>query len=437
MQVNNRRRNDLKILFITGGSPWPAQLGVNQRTNLLLRALRQCGEVETVIYSRYATVGDGDREYLRDRYGVAAHFVQRTPGERWPWRLAESVSPRFASRLGIHVGGMGLWYRPQADIASWLAERVGQEHYDLIVGRYLRVLAGSGALAYRPVMLDLDDYDCSAYRSRLQQPGLSALSRFSAWRQARQVERVVPALLGRCDHIWVASGADRDLLPSYPTSVLPNIPFVADDGEPPPPCAPRPESRTILMVGSLCHTVNVDAVERFLRAVWPRIRAAVADSEFRIVGYGMTDDQKRRWRAVEGVVPVGFVEDLREEYERCAFTVVPIFEGGGTKIKVLESLQYGRTLVGTAHSCRGYEDTLRHLESIWIAPDEESVVEGCLRLLNDPDLRVAMAEAGHDVVERHYSCDAFQRAVREAIECVTASSRGVQSRRGSQEAVKS
>lgn len=428
--MSNSPRNDLRILFITGGSPWPAQLGVNQRTNLLLRALRQCGDVETVIYARYATVGDGDREHLRDRYGVTAHFVQRTPGERWPWRLAGSVSPRLASRLGVHVGGTGLWYQPQTDIAGWLAQRVGQGRFDLIVGRYLRVLAGSGALAYRPVMLDLDDYDCSAYRSRLQQPGLSALSRFSAWRQAKQVERVVPSLLGRCDHIWVASRADQDLLPTYPTSILPNVPFVTDEGQPPSPCAPRLESKTILMVGSLCHTVNVAAIKRFLDAVWPRVRAGVPGSEFRIVGYGMTEDQKRRWGAVEGVVPVGFVEDLREEYERCAFAVVPIFEGGGTKIKVLESLQYGRTLVGAAHSCRGYEDTLRHREAIWIAPDEENIVEGCLRLLNDPDLRVAMAEAGHNAVTQHYSYEAFRQAVREAVERVTASNRGVQTRRG-------
>ncbi len=427
--MNNRQRDNLKILFITGGSPWPVQLGVNQRTNLLLRALRQCGQVETAIYSRYAATSDRDREYLRDRFDVTAHFVQQTPGEHWPWRLAKGVSPWLANRLGIHVGGMGLWYRPQADITNWLVERAGRQHYDLIVARYLRVLAGSGALAYRPVMLDLDDYDCSTYRSRCQQPGLSALSRFSARRQARQVERVVPSLLDRCDHIWVASKADQDLLPSYPTSVLPNIPFVGDGGEPPAPCAPRPESKTILMVGSLCHTVNVDAIERFLRTVWPRVRAAVPDSEFRIVGYGMTDHQKRRWGTVEGVVPVGFAEDLREEYERCAFAVVPIFTGGGTKIKVLESLQYGRTLVGAAHSCRGYEDTLRHAEAIWIAPDEQTIVEGCVRLLREPALRVQMAEAGRLLVRRHYSFERFQQVVHEAVHRIAVAGQRIQPRR--------
>ncbi len=428
--MSDYKRMSPRILFITGGVPWPVHMGVNQRTHLLLRALREYGTVDTVIHSRYATLSAADLEYLRDNYGVVARFVQQAPGERWPWRLAGCVSKPLASRLGTHIGGMGLWYRPQTDIARWLAGRLQEHHYDLIVGRYLRVLASSGALSYQPVVLDLDDFDCSTHRSRLEQPGLSMLQRYSIRRQVRQVESVVPRLLRRCDHIWVASRADQDLLNSLPTSVLPNIPFESDGTGPVAPCKPRRESKIVLTVGSLRHTVNVKAIDRFLKVVWPRVHACVPESEFRIVGYGMTDGQKRRWGGVAGVVPVGFAADLRQEYDRCAFTVVPIFEGGGTKIKVLESLQYGRTLVGAAHSCRGYEDALRHLEAIWIAPNEGSIVEGCLRLLNDPDLRVAMADAGHDAVARHYSYGVLQRTVQEAVERVTASSPGVQSRRG-------
>lgn len=416
------------ILFITGGVPWPVHMGVNQRTHLLLRALREYGTVDTVIHSRYAALSDADLEYLRDNYGVVARFVQQEPGERWPWRLAGRVSKPLASRLGIHIGGMGLWYRPQSDIARWLARRLQERHYDLIVGRYLRVLASSGALSYQPVVLDLDDFDSSTHRSRLQQPGLSTLRRYSIRRQVRQVESVVPRLLRRCDHIWVASQADQDLLNSLPTSVLPNIPFESDDAEPVAPCEPRPESQIVLTVGSLRHTVNVKAIDRFLKAVWPRVHARVPGSEFRIVGFGMTDSQKRRWGGVAGVVPVGFAADLRQEYDRCAFSVVPIFEGGGTKIKVLESLRYGRTLVGAAHSCRGYEDTLRHLETLWIAQDEEAIIEGCTRLLREPNLRHEMAERGCEMVRRNYSYERVRQVVAETMDRITAQGKGVQTR---------
>jgi glycosyltransferase involved in cell wall biosynthesis len=423
VMVANGARRDLRILFITGGAPWPTTLGVNQRTNLLLRALKRCGVVDTVIHTCGTHMSESDMGYLRDHYGVIARFVRRTPGERWPYRLIGKLSPSMASRLGVHLGGMKLSYQPQHDIAHWLARRMGERPYDLIVGRYLRVLASSGALAYRPIVLDLDDYDCATQRSRLQQPGLSIASRFAVKRQVRQVENVVPKLLRQCDHLWIASRADQPLLRAFPTSILPNIPFEDEGAERAPRCAPRPESKSVLMVGSLRHTVNVTATEQFVRAVWPRVHARVPGSQFRIVGYGMTDDQKRRWGAVSGVVPVGFVDDLTEEYDRSAFTVAPIFEGGGTKIKVLESLRYGRTVLATAHAHRGYESVLRHGEELWVAPDEEALAEGCVRLLTDPDLRGRMAQAGADAVARHYSYESFAEVVGETVHRVAATRR--------------
>jgi glycosyltransferase involved in cell wall biosynthesis len=406
---------NLRILFITDGSPWPLYLGVNQRTHLLLRALRRCGRVDTVINSRYAEVAEGDRERLRRDYGVVARLTPRDPGEDWPWRLVAPLSARWASRAAMQIGGPGLWYRPQAPLCRWLAEHVRGHHYDLIVGRYLRTVANCGALDWPPVLLDLDDYDCATQASRLEQPGLSFLRRYSARRQLRRLERVVPSLLGRCAHLWVASREDQELLRSFPTSVLPNIPFAMFGAEPVLPCPPRADSHSILMVGSLRHTANVNAVERFLRVVWPQVHAAVPASEFRIVGYGMTERQQRRWGAIAGVTPVGCVEELGGEYDRCAFTVVPVFEGGGTKIKVLESLYHGRTLVATSHACRGYGDVLKHLDALWVAPDERAFAAGCIHLLRAPALRQEMAARGADLVGRHYSYDRFEQAVCAAV----------------------
>jgi glycosyltransferase involved in cell wall biosynthesis len=427
-RMNVCRPREVRILFIAGGTPWPVHVGANQRTNLLLRALRQCGPVETVIHSRYVDPSAEDMAHLREAYGVVARFALPGPGDRWLGGLAGRLSQNWADRLGTHIGGMGLWYQPQSNIVRWLSRRLQEHHYDLIVGRYLRALASAGAFRYQPLVLDLDDYDCAAQRSRLQQPGLSRLKRYSIRRQIRGVETVVPGLLRQCDHIWVASPEDQRLLDSFPTSILPNIPFEPEGAEPVVPCPPRPASTSILMVGSWRHTVNVNAIDRFLKTVWPQVHAAVPQSEFRVVGYGMTEEQKRRWDAVPGVVPVGFVEELRQEYDRCAFTVVPIFEGGGTKIKVLESLRHGRTVVAASHSCRGYEDVLQHLDAAWIAPDEAAIAAGCIRLLKESVLRDRMAERGCRLVRQHYSYDRVRQVVCEAIGCVAIDGKGVRIR---------
>src|SRR5690606_21015222 len=123
------------------------------------------------------------------------------------------------------------------------------------------------------------------------------------------------------------------------------------------------DSQVILTVSAMRFRVNEEAVDRFVQKIWPRIRAAAPQARFRIVGSQMTEAHRARWGAHAGVEVIGFVERLADAYGACALTVAPIFEGGGTKIKVLESLLYGRTCVVAPHAQRGYEHVLRHGES--------------------------------------------------------------------------
>jgi len=415
----------LQILFITGGSPWPPNIGVNQRTNLLLRALKNCGSVDTVINSRYTKFSSTDWAYLREEYQVVAHIVTSDAGQKWPWRILEPFSPTWACRLAKHIGGVRIDYQPDPAASNWLARRLENCCYDIIVGRYLRPTATSAALRYKPVVLDLDDFDTEVVRTRLRSASISRLKKYSAKRELKQLESVVACLLDRCDHIWVTSAADQALLGSRPSSVLPNIPFIQEKTGCSKPCAPQLDCNIVLMVGSLLHTVNVRGIDRFIKCAWPIIRKAQPNAEFHIVGCGMTSEQRNRWKSIDGVRPIGFVEKLGDAYGQCAFAIVPLFEGGGTKIKVAESLIYGRTCVVTTHSQRGYENVLYHLDSLWIANSDAELAEGCIRLLRDPAQRIRMAERGRQIVRKHYTFDRFQKLVEQAVEKVTSAGKGV------------
>jgi glycosyltransferase involved in cell wall biosynthesis len=121
------------------------------------------------------------------------------------------------------------------------------------------------------------------------------------------------------------------------------------------------------------------------------------------------------------------VPDLAEEYARAAFTVAPIYEGGGTKIKVLESLNRGRTVAMMRHSLRGYEHALVHGEDVWVADTDAELAEGCIRLLASPDLRDSLAAHGA-IQAQEFSFSRFSEIVKETIERVTADGRGVRRR---------
>ena len=127
-----------------------------------------------------------------------------------------------------------------------------------------------------------------------------------------------------------------------------------------------------------------------------------------------------RWSAVPGVKVIGFVDDIVPVYASCAFTVVPIFSGAGTNVKVVDSLAHGRTCVLSPYGHRGYESDLRHLESIYLAPDAQAMAKGCIELLQKPELRAAMAQCAAAVVAERYSFDAFRGVIAETVSQVMA-----------------
>jgi glycosyltransferase involved in cell wall biosynthesis len=236
------------------------------------------------------------------------------------------------------------------------------------------------------------------------------------WRRlTRQLRSVEKALLATCDHAWVAKLADLHFVNSAPASVLPNIPYSSVDAIDVESCPPPEKSRVVLIVGTMSWGPNEKAVDRFLAESWPAVREAEPDATFRIVGVGMSAAMRSRWGGQEGVVPVGFVDDLRSEYQRAAFAVCPLWEGGGSNIKVLEALRHGRTIVCTPCGARGYEGRLLDGESILVRDDMRAFADACIALLRAPSTAADLAHRGQRVVSSEFTYDVFRKRVHAAV----------------------
>ena len=85
-------------------------------------------------------------------------------------------------------------------------------------------------------------------------------------------------------------------------------------------------------------------VERFLAEGWPRGAARAPERAPRARGRGSDAPGCER---VDGVDVLGLVADLPAVLAAARAVVVPIWEGGGTRLKVLEALAAGRAVVST------------------------------------------------------------------------------------------
>jgi len=105
---------------------------------------------------------------------------------------------------------------------------------------------------------------------------------------------------------------------------------------------------TILFVGSYFYA-NIRGITWFVQ----EIMSSFLNIELEIVGNGMHKLKSTLER--QNVSVYGTVPDLQEYYKRAHLVILPIFTGGGMKVKTAEALMYGKTIIGTPEAFCGYD----------------------------------------------------------------------------------
>lgn len=364
----------MRILLVAPTAPLDTSFGAAQRTTLLYRALLEHGDVDVVV--------------MKEGPSFAAD-----PGE-------QSCE---VARLTVRPSPWHAKYRPDGEIRQWAQGRL-RTRYDVVVCRELSTACRFRQVIDAPLIADADDayYRYVASDRSIAARALSVV-KTAARRQATR------SALSRFAHVWFASARDQQHFPHAASSVLPNVaPEVAEQP------APRPDMPVILFVGALWYGPNVDAVNWFVSRCWPRIRHSIPNARLRIVG-ACPVSRRETWTRYEGVECPGFVADLAAEYRAAHFTIAPVRFGGGTQIKTLESLAYGRTAVVSSFVFAGYAKTFASGSSLVVADTPDDMIECCVDLLRDPEKAARIALAGRDLVLKSFGWPVFRNAVAEAI----------------------
>jgi glycosyltransferase involved in cell wall biosynthesis len=115
----------------------------------------------------------------------------------------------------------------------------------------------------------------------------------------------------------------------------------------------------------------------------------------------------------------GWVDDVMPYYDQAKICIVPLWAGGGTRLKILEAMALGRPVVSTSIGCEGLE--VVDGKHLFIADDAIEFAEKVTRLLEDPSLRQQMITNARALVVAHYDwtvltnqlVDIYQEAISE------------------------
>lgn len=385
-----------RILFLVPSYACNAVTGGGQRTLLLYEALTRHNEVDTFVIDDWGGVGE-DKNFDK---GASQYLRIERPGQHGLAKIVDRFNPPLADTVSTALRGRRSLY----EAGNISIDAMG---YDLVVARYLRPAARVGIFRSgfdKPIIVDIDDRDDQVLDARLAETKNPVIRRMLTKHRDDMVT-IFNELTQKAAHLWVVTQDDRASIVHPSISLLPNIAFTLPAQSPPP----AGEGQTILFVGAGGHRPNVDGMTRFVEKAWPSIRAEVPEAKLRIVGSGDWERFGDRFN-VDGVTVVGLVDDVAREYERSNVAICPVFEGGGSKIKVLEAFGYNRPIVTASHSGRGFVSELVN-DALLTGDDEMGLASSCLHLLRHPQEAAAHAAKGRKIVEQLYSREAFFDAV--------------------------
>jgi polysaccharide biosynthesis protein PslH len=218
-------------------------------------------------------------------------------------------------------------------------------------------------------------------------------------RDRRQLARFETRLLQRFEQSWMVSDADikgaRALCPQAEIRYVPNAVDVSGIA----PAASNLAARQAVFVASFSYLPNRHALDFLVKEVMPRVWSQMPEAKLAVAGGGLTEPPSTDPR----VSVLGFVEDLHELYASSSCAVVPLLQGGGSPLKLVEALAHGLPVIATSRACAGLR--LRDGIDCMIADGAAGFAAALARVLRDGAPEIA-AE-GRRVAERLYSIQAL------------------------------
>lgn len=367
-----------RVAFLTQNSVLPADNGARIRNAALLHALGSAFQTTVVTSEPVSARIAAELLDMGLRVVHVPKASRRIPGLLSD--LVRGIPPLIAVQRNTRLEGWLLRHRAEFDV--------------VIAGTIMRA-PRTRSRSLPPVVIDTHNVEFVRYGrarrearagGRLRQ-GLWTLGlrRYEAW-----------ALRGR---VAVAcSEADARALRTIGAEdvrVIPNGAWIPAQG----PSQRSSSVPRIVFVGDLGYEPNRQAARLLIREIAPLVRRRLPTSQFLIGGRG-ADPALVSEASERGVKVVTPVADMDAFLADATAEVVPLKQGGGTRLKILEAFARGVPVVSTSVGAEGIDAMPgKHL---LIANGASEIAEALLRLHTDEGLAGRLCHSARVLAEERY-----------------------------------
>ncbi len=326
----SERRPRRTAVFVSPLVPHPPVSGGQKRTLRLMEAAERAGAHLHLLTADGASDGGGPAA-LRAR--------------GWTVDVLPEPPPGLRARAGQHVR------RRPSPYLTGLARRLAELAPEAALVQLEHTQSGYYRAPGVPTVLSLHNDDSGMTRAAARTRTPLTPGWLREHNRASALAAVERTAVPRADLVLVVSEADAEAVRRRRgrALVVPN--GVDEELFAVAPAAPA--CRRVLFFGHFGYRPNADGLLRFATEGWPRTLAAEPGAVLAVAGAGIDAELRTRLSALPGVELLGLVPSIAGALANAAVVVVPLWQGGGTRLKVLEAMAAGRPVAGTPFGVGG------------------------------------------------------------------------------------
>lgn len=159
------------------------------------------------------------------------------------------------------------------------------------------------------------------------------------------------------------------------------------------------EPNSLFHIGSMDWIPNLEGVNWFLEKVWPKVLNEVPQARMYLAGRKMP--QTLMNTEYRNVSIVGEVPDAMYFIESKKINIVPLLSGSGIRVKIIEAMSVGKTVISTTIGAEGIEYT--DGKNILIADTPDEFVMQIKRCIADDEFCAEIGKNAYDLVANNYN----------------------------------
>ncbi len=400
----------MRVLFLCNKSPWPPKEGGPMAMNMLIEGLADAGhQVKVLAVNSF--------KYNIPASSIPAGYIAKTGIELIDVDL--HVRP-LGAFLNLFTGES---YHVQRFISDAFRERVvaalTSAEYDIVqletlfMCPYIPVIR-----AHSRAMIVLRAHNIEhLIWQRVAEESKNPLKKWYVRHLARTLKNYEQRIVREVDGILAITPTDaawfRDLslhqiqetpgnhkskIVNRKSSIVIDLPFGIDP-EQYRHDDPEPEFPSLFSLGSMNWIPNQEGIRWFLDNVWSDVH-----NQFPSLKYYLAGREMPGWMLsldLPNVVVLGEVEDARAFLASKSIMIVPLFSGSGIRVKIIEGMAAGKTIISTTIGAEGIACTNR--ENILIADAPCEFFEMISMCVSEAEIGRKIGKRARLLVETEYN----------------------------------